>query len=89
MMFMVYPSPSHSDIRRDDEDPRHGRSFVPLSDDEGRQFYKKRKSEYPFRRGTADGDIKPVLTTLIKARKGETSSGYFLPIINHTESHLL
>ena len=37
----AYPSPSHDDIRRDDGDPRHGKSFVSLSDDEGTQFYKK------------------------------------------------
>ena len=74
----AYPSPSRDDIRRDDGDPRHGKSFVSLSDDEGTQFYKKRRSEYQFRRRKEDGDIKPVVTTPIKAKKGETSSGYFL-----------
>ena len=51
---------------------------VSLSDDEGTQFYKKRRSEYQFRRRKEDGDIKQVVTTPIKAKKGETSSGYFL-----------
>ena len=74
----AYPSPSHDDIRRDDGDPRHGKSFVSLSDDEGTQFYKKRRSEYQFRRRIADADIEPVTNTPIKPRKGETSSGYFL-----------
>ena len=43
-----------------------------LSEDEGTKFYKKRQSEYQFRRGIADADIKPVVTTPIEARKGET-----------------
>ena len=37
----AYPSLSHDDIRRDDGDPRHGKSFVSLSDNEGTQFHKK------------------------------------------------
>ena len=74
----AYPSPSQDDIRRDDGDPRHGKSFVSLSDDEGTQFYKKRRSEYQFRRRIADADIEPVTNTPINPRKGETSSGYFL-----------
>ena len=31
----AYPSPSHDDIRRDDGDPRHRKSCVSLSDNEG------------------------------------------------------
>ena len=53
------------------------KSFVSHSDDKGAQSYKKKRSEYQSRRRIADGDIKPVLTTPIKDRKGETSSGYF------------
>ena len=39
----AYPLPSQDDITRDDGDPRHGKSFVSLSDDEGTQFYKKKE----------------------------------------------
>ena len=60
------------------DDPRHGKSFVSLSDDEGTQFYKKRRFEYPYRRYIADEHNKPVLTIPVKDRKGETSQGYFL-----------
>ena len=40
--------------------------------------FKKRWSDYQFRRRIADADIEPVATRPIKPRKGETSSGYFL-----------
>ena len=39
----AYPSPSHDDIRRDDGDPKHEKSFVSLSLNEGTQFYKKKE----------------------------------------------
>ena len=69
----AYPSPSHDDVSRDDGYPRHGKSFVSLSKDEGTQFCKKRRSEYQFRRRIADGEIKEVAITPIKPRKSETS----------------
>ena len=37
----VYPSPSHDNIKRDGGDPRHGKSYVSQSYDEGTQCHKK------------------------------------------------
>ena len=74
----AYSSPSNDAIRRNDGDLTHGISLVSLSEDEGTQFHKKRRYEYPFRRHITDRNDKPVVTTQIKDKIGETSSGYFL-----------
>ena len=70
----AYPSPSNNDLRKDEGDPRHGKSFISLSDDEGTKFHKRRRSEYKFRRRVANRDDPVLLSTKSQHKKGESSS---------------
>ena len=49
----IYPKGTSLDIREDEGDEKHVKSFVSFSDDEGEKEKKERRSEYKFRKRVA------------------------------------
>ena len=75
---VAYPSPSRRDIRDDEGDPQHKKSFVSLSDEEETRLKKKRRSDFQLKKRIIDKKNKAIFKKPFDDQQAKSSKGYFV-----------